>query len=59
MRFNLQSTRQAIMFQLNELEEHRMFSYENANLYKEKTKKMAWKEMSEKGIGIRTKGTLV
>ena len=28
------------MLQLNELEEHRMFSYENAKLYEEKTK--AW-----------------
>ncbi|KAL5580056.1 hypothetical protein UlMin_012498 [Ulmus minor] len=28
----------ARLLQLNELEEHRMFSYENAKLYKEKTK---------------------
>lgn len=27
------------MLQLNELEEHRLFSYENAEIYKEKTKK--------------------
>ncbi|KAL5538842.1 hypothetical protein UlMin_045772 [Ulmus minor] len=30
----------ARMLQLNEIEEHRMFSYENAKLYKDKTK--AW-----------------
>ncbi|KAL5560556.1 hypothetical protein UlMin_036767 [Ulmus minor] len=40
LNFDLQQAGSARLLQLNELEEHRMFSYENAKLYKEKTK--AW-----------------
>ncbi|XP_062118506.1 uncharacterized protein LOC133832139 [Humulus lupulus] len=36
---DLQATGEARKLQLNELEEMRLFSYENARLYKEKTKR--------------------
>ncbi|XP_030478276.1 uncharacterized protein LOC115695343 [Cannabis sativa] len=39
LNFDLQAAREARMLQLNELEEMRFFSYENAKLYKEKTKR--------------------
>ena len=39
LNFNLKNAGQARMLQLNELDEHRLFSYESAELYKEKTKK--------------------
>lgn len=39
LNFNLTSAGQARMIQLNELEEHLLFSYENNELYKEKTTK--------------------
>ena len=38
LNFDLQQAGAARMLQLNELEEHMMFSYENAKLYKDKTK---------------------
>lgn len=38
LNFNLASVGQARMLQLNELDEHILFSYDNAELYKEKTK---------------------
>ncbi|KAL5549139.1 hypothetical protein UlMin_004370 [Ulmus minor] len=40
LNFDLQKAGSARLLQLNELEEHRMFFYESAKLYKEKTK--AW-----------------
>lgn len=40
LNMDLQQAGCARLLQLNELEEHRMFSYENAKIYKEKTK--AW-----------------
>ncbi|KAL5564492.1 hypothetical protein UlMin_027656 [Ulmus minor] len=40
LNFDLQKAGSARLLQLNELEEHMMFSYESAKLYKEKTK--AW-----------------
>ncbi|KAL5573356.1 hypothetical protein UlMin_022953 [Ulmus minor] len=40
LNFDLKQAGSARLLQLNELEEHRMFSYENSKLYKEKTK--AW-----------------
>ena len=40
LNLDLQQAGAARLLQLNELEEHRMFSYENAKLYKDKTK--AW-----------------
>jgi ribosomal protein S16 len=39
LNFNLKNAGQARMLQLNELDEHRLFSYESAELYKEKTKR--------------------
>lgn len=39
LNFNLPASRQARMIQLNKLEEHRLLTYENDELYKEKTKK--------------------
>lgn len=39
LNFNLLKSGQARMLQLNELDEHILFSYENAELYKEKTKR--------------------
>ncbi|KAM6575270.1 hypothetical protein CsatA_023597 [Cannabis sativa] len=39
LNFDLQAAREARLLQLNELEEMRFFSYENAKLYKEKTKR--------------------
>ncbi|KAK2435447.1 hypothetical protein QL285_020504 [Trifolium repens] len=36
--FDYESTGRARLLQLNELEEHRLFSYENAELYKARTK---------------------
>lgn len=39
LNFNLTSIAQVRMLQLNELEEYKLFSYENDGLYKEKTKK--------------------
>lgn len=38
LNFNLKTVGQEIMLQLNELEENRLFSYENVELYIEKTK---------------------
>ena len=38
LNLDLQQAGAARLLQLNELEEHRMFSYENAKLYKDKTK---------------------
>jgi hypothetical protein len=40
MNFGYEATGRARLLQLNELEEHRLFSYENAELYKARTK--AW-----------------
>lgn len=37
MNFNLIVVGQAKILKLNDLEEHRLFSYENAELYKKKT----------------------
>ena len=37
LNFDLQQAGAARMLQVNELEEHRMFSYESAELYKQKT----------------------
>lgn len=39
LNFNLNSDGQVRMLQLNELEEYRLFSYENVELYKENTKR--------------------
>lgn len=39
LNFNLPSGGKARMLQLNKLKEHRLFSYENVELYKKKTKK--------------------
>lgn len=39
LNFNLSKVVHARMLQLTELEEHRLFSYENAELYKEKAKR--------------------
>lgn len=50
LNFNLQKSVQAMMLQLNELEEHRLFSYENAELYKEKTKKWHDRKCLQKEI---------
>lgn len=43
LNMDLQASGQARLLQLDELEEMRMFSYENAKLYKEKTKR--WHDM--------------
>ena len=40
LNLNLHQVSSARLLQLNELDEHRMFSYENAKMYKDKTK--AW-----------------
>lgn len=40
LNFNLQDVGKARMLQLNKLEEHKFLSYENDELYKEKTKKL-------------------
>lgn len=39
LNFNLSNVGQARMLHLNELEEHRLLSYDNVELYKEKTKR--------------------
>lgn len=38
LNFNLHAARKAKILQLNKLKEHRLFSYENGDLYKEKKK---------------------
>lgn len=42
LNFNLSKDRYARMLQLTKLEEHRLFSYENVELYKEKAKR--WRQ---------------